>query len=73
MLGTYYLMRDLIVSTGSDAGCVSLELGPRLNFLAAAAFGVAGTIIYFAISPGPRYCAASDAVLRSQTTDRSKI
>src|SRR5881409_2084015 len=46
MVGAYYLVRDLIVSTGAIVGAYLWQLGPRLNFLAAAAFGVIGTIIY---------------------------
>jgi MFS family permease len=47
MVGAYYLMRDLIVSSGALVGAYLWALGPRLNFLGAAAFGVAGTIVYF--------------------------
>jgi MFS family permease len=47
MVGAYYLMRDLIVSTAALLGAYLWKLGPRLNFLGAAAFGVAGTILYF--------------------------
>jgi MFS family permease len=47
MVGAYYLMRDLIVSTAALLGAYLWKLGPRLNFLGAAAFGVAGTIVYF--------------------------
>ncbi|MEY2531701.1 MAG: hypothetical protein QOI96_1786 [Verrucomicrobiota bacterium] len=47
MVGAYYLMRDLIVSSGALVGAYLWWLGPRLNFLGAAAFGVAGTIVYF--------------------------
>ena len=46
MIGAYYLVRDLIVSTGAILGAYLWELGPGLNFLGAAAFGVAGTIFY---------------------------
>ena len=46
MVGAYYLVRDLIVSVGAIGGAYLWKLGPRLNFLGAAAFGVAGTIIY---------------------------
>jgi len=46
MVGTYYLVRDLIVSLGAIVGAYLWKLGPRLNFLAAAALGVAGTIYY---------------------------
>jgi MFS family permease len=46
MVGTYYLVRDLIVSTAAILGAYLWKLGPMLNFLGAAAFGVAGTIFY---------------------------
>jgi len=46
MVGAYYLVRDLIVSTGAIFGAYLWELGPALNFLGAAALGVAGTIFY---------------------------
>jgi hypothetical protein len=46
MIGAYYLVRDLIVSAGAIVGAYLWELGPALNFLGAAAFGVAGTIFY---------------------------
>ena len=45
-IGAYYLVRDLIVSTGAVFGAYLWELGPALNFLGAAALGVAGTIFY---------------------------
>jgi MFS family permease len=47
MVGAYYLVRDLIVSSAALLGAYLWALGPRLNFLGAAAFGIAGTIIYF--------------------------
>ena len=46
MIGTYYLVRDLIVSTGAIFGAYLWKLGPRVNFLGAAAFGAAGTLFY---------------------------
>jgi MFS family permease len=46
MIGSYYLVRDLIVSTGAILGAYLWKLGPALNFLGAAALGVAGTIVY---------------------------
>jgi predicted MFS family arabinose efflux permease len=46
MVGTYYLVRDLIVSTGAILGAYLWKLGPSLNFLGAAALGVVGTIFY---------------------------
>jgi MFS family permease len=46
MVGTYYLVRDLIVSTGAILGAYLWKLGPALNFLGASALGAAGTIFY---------------------------
>ena len=46
MIGAYYLVRDLVVSTGAILGAYLWRLGPALNFLGAAALGVAGTIFY---------------------------
>jgi MFS family permease len=46
VVGAYYLVRDLIVSTGAILGAYLWKLGPALNFLGAAALGIAGTIFY---------------------------
>ena len=46
MIGAYYLVRDLIVSTGAILGAYLWNMGQRLNFLGAAACGIAGTIYY---------------------------
>ena len=46
MVGAYYLVRDLIVSTAAILGAYLWWQGAALNFLGAAAFGVAGTIFY---------------------------
>ena len=46
MVGTYYLVRDSIVSTGAILGAYLWKLGPGLNFAGAAALGAAGTIFY---------------------------
>jgi MFS family permease len=46
MVGAYYLVRDLIVSFGAILGAYLWWLGAELNFLAATALGVAGTIFY---------------------------
>jgi MFS family permease len=46
MVGTYYLVRDLIVCPGAIVGAYLWKLGPALNFLGAAALGIAGTIFY---------------------------
>jgi MFS family permease len=46
MIGTYYLVRDLIVSVGALVGAYLWRIGPRLNFLGAAIFGIIGTVYY---------------------------
>src|SRR6476659_5509444 len=46
MIGAYYLVRDLIVRVGAVIGAYLWSRGPAANFLGAASFGVAGTIIY---------------------------
>jgi MFS family permease len=59
-IGTYYLVRDLIVSTGAILGAYLWKLGPALNFLGAAALGVAGTIFYVKTIHQSRQSALSD-------------
>jgi MFS family permease len=54
MIGAYYLVRDLIVSAAALVGAYLWKLGPALNFLGAAAFGVTGTIFYFRTLRGQR-------------------
>jgi MFS family permease len=46
MVGAYYLIRDLIVSTAAIVGAYLWSQGAAINFLGAAAFGIAGTIFY---------------------------
>src|SRR5467141_3350567 len=46
MVGTYYLVRDLIVSVAAIFGAYLWKQGAVLNFLGAAATGLAGTIFY---------------------------
>src|SRR5437764_2040338 len=46
MVGAYYLVRDLIVSSGAILGAYLWKLGPALNFLGATALGLAGTLFY---------------------------
>jgi len=48
MFGAYYLVRDLIVSVGAAGGAFLWLIGPEANFLAACAFGAAGTL-WFAL------------------------
>jgi MFS family permease len=47
LVGAYYLVRDLIVSLGAILGAYLWRISPEINFLGAAAFGAAGSIIYF--------------------------
>ena len=60
MVGSYYLVRDLIVSTGAIFGAYLWKLGPALNFLGAAAIGAAGTIFYIRTTRRSRHSALSD-------------
>jgi MFS family permease len=46
MIGAYYLTRDLIVSVGAILGAYLWTRSPAANFLGAAAFGIAGIILY---------------------------
>ena len=46
MVGAYYLVRDLIVSTAAILGAYLWSIGAVPNFLGAAALGVVGTIFY---------------------------
>ncbi|MEY2483151.1 MAG: hypothetical protein QOK24_1679 [Verrucomicrobiota bacterium] len=46
MIGAYYLVRDLLVSTAAIIGAWLWKLGPATNFIGAAAFGLCGTIVY---------------------------
>ena len=46
MIGTYYLLRDLLVSMGALVGALLWKLGPAINFGSAAALGAVGTIFY---------------------------
>ena len=64
MVGTYYLVRDLIVSPGALVGAYLWKLGAALNFLGAAAFGVIGTIFYVRTMRQERRLALQD--LKSQ-------
>jgi MFS family permease len=58
MIGTYYLVRDFLVSTGAILGAWLWKLGPGANFIGAATFGVCGTAAYliavFWRRPAPR-------------------
>jgi MFS family permease len=47
-IGTYYLLRDTIVTAGSFLGAALWTVGAGTNFGAAALLGVAGTVFYAA-------------------------
>jgi len=46
--GTYYLLRDIVVSVAAFSSAFLWNLSPRVNFLTAFAFGALGTL-YFAL------------------------
>ena len=46
MIGAYYLVRDLLVSTAAILGAWLWKIGPGANFIGAAVFGLCGTVIY---------------------------
>jgi MFS family permease len=60
MIGSYYLVRDLVVSAGAILGAYLWKLGPALNFLGAAALGMAGTIFYIRTTRRSRQAALTD-------------
>ena len=51
MFGLYYLMRDVVVSVAAFGGAFLWLIAPQMNFLAAFACGVLGTVL-FAIRGG---------------------
>src|SRR5207245_9481252 len=60
MIGSYYMVRDLVVSSGAILGAYLWKLGPALNFLGAAALGMAGTLFYVKTIRQSRQSALSD-------------
>ena len=46
MIGTYYLARDLPVSTGAILGAILWKLSPGVNLVSAAILGALGTVCY---------------------------
>jgi MFS family permease len=46
MFGMYYLVRDSVVAVAALGGALLWEVGPRVNFIAAFACGVLGTVYY---------------------------
>jgi len=46
MIGAYYLVRDLLVSSGAFLGALLWKCGPGANFLTATGLGTVGTIYY---------------------------
>lgn len=61
MVGTYYLIRDSIVSLGALLGAWLWRFGPDANFLGAAAFGFVGTVFYLATMRANRQSAPARA------------
>jgi MFS family permease len=54
MIGAYYLVRDLLVSSGALLGAWLWKWGPGANFLGAAIFGLVGTAVYLVSTRRPR-------------------
>ncbi len=46
IIGAYYLVRDLLVSTGALVGALLWKFGPGVNFGTASALGALGTLYY---------------------------
>jgi MFS family permease len=46
MIGTYYLARDLPVSTGAILGAILWKISPGVNLVSAAILGALGTVCY---------------------------
>jgi MFS family permease len=46
MFGLYYLIRDVVVSLAAFGGAFLWLISPQVNFLAAFAFGVIGTLSF---------------------------
>ena len=44
--GTYYLIRDVIVSIAAFSAGFLWNIGPKVNFMTAFAFGIAGTLFF---------------------------
>ena len=51
MIGTYYFVRDFVVSSGAIVGAVLWKFGPGVNFLTASLLGLLGTLYYFITLP----------------------
>ncbi len=52
--GTYYLIRDVIVSLAAFGGAFLWQKSPQLNFYTAGAFGLLGTLYFiFTVKPKP--------------------
>ena len=58
MIGAYYLVRDVIVTTGAFLGAYLWRLGPAVNLTTATALGAVGTLYYLITLRRPRYRAA---------------
>ena len=46
MFGTYYLVRDVIVSIAALSSAFLWNVSPATNFVTAALFGAAGTAVF---------------------------
>jgi len=54
MVGAYYLVRDLLVSSGAFLGALLWKFGPATNFVGATIIGILGTIFYIVTMNQPQ-------------------
>ncbi len=59
--GTYYLLRDLVVSVASLSAAWLWNQSPTANFLVAGCFGLAGTVLFITKGRDTRAAATTDA------------
>ena len=55
MIGAYYLVRDLIVTSGAFLGALLWRLGPAANLITATVLGAIGTVYYLITLRSPEY------------------
>ncbi len=56
--GSYYLVRDIVVSIAALSSAFLWKISPAANFVTAAAFGLAGTVLFLAFGKGETSLAA---------------
>jgi MFS family permease len=54
-IGTYYLIRDCLATAAAFLGAALWSIGPKTNFIGAAAIGAVGTVLYVWTAGRPAY------------------